>query len=58
MKPDDRLRQSIEGFLMDQRSPHTRKAYGKDLKRFIQFLHGRKLGFGIEKLDRTVLIAY
>ena len=58
MKPNDRLRQSIEGFLLDQRSPHTRKAYGKDLKRFIQFLHGRKLGFGIEVLDRTVLIAY
>src|ERR1041385_1625709 len=30
-RPDGRLRQSIEAFLLDQRSPHTRRSYGKDL---------------------------
>lgn len=58
IRPRDELTQSIEGFLLDQRSEHTRRAYGKDLKRFVQFLLQRKLERGIEKLDRTVLIAY
>ena len=35
-QPDDKLKQSIEAFLLDQRSPHTRRAYGKDLKRFVK----------------------
>ncbi len=58
IRPTDRLKQSIEAFLLDQRSEHTRRAYGKDLKRFIQFLIERKLGFGPENLTRSVLIAY
>src|SRR5690242_19172610 len=39
--PGDQLRQSIEAFLLDQRSEHTRRAYGKDLKRFLKFLVAR-----------------
>jgi len=58
IRPGDSLKQCIEGFLLDQRSPHTRKAYGKDLKRFIQFLLLRKIERGVERLDRSVLIAY
>jgi integrase/recombinase XerD len=58
VRPSDSLRQSIEGFLLDQRSPHTRRAYGKDLKRFVQFLHLRKHQQGVEAINRTVLIAY
>lgn len=58
IRPDERLRQSVEAFLLDQRSPHTRRAYGKDLKRFIQFLHVRHQGFGPERIDRMILIAY
>ncbi len=58
LRPGEPLRQSIEAFLLDQRSPHTRKAYGKDLKRFVQFLHSRKYQSGIENLGRSVLIAY
>lgn len=58
LKPSDTLRQSIEAFLMDQRSPHTRRAYGKDLKRFVKYLQGRKLNQGVETLNRLVLIGY
>ncbi len=58
IRPGDSLKQCIEGFLLDQRSPHTRKAYGKDLKRFIQFLLLRKIERGVERLDRSILIAY
>ena len=58
LRPNEQLRQSIEAFLLDQRSPHTRRAYGKDLKRFVLFLHGRKHDQGIESLNRAVLIAY
>jgi len=58
VRPNDKLKQSIEAFLLDQRSPHTRRAYGKDLKRFVQFLMLRGLERGLEKLDRMVLIAY
>ncbi len=58
LRPGDRLRESIEGFLLDQRSEHTRRAYGRDLKRFVQYLLERKLDRGIENLDRSVLIAY
>ncbi len=53
--PSGKLRQSIEGFLLDQRSEHTRRAYGKDLKRFFRFLITRGLGEGI---DRSAIIAY
>lgn len=58
LKPGTELKQSIEAFLLDQRSPHTRRAYGKDLKRFVKFLHERNLNRGSESLDRNVLIAY
>lgn len=58
VRPDERLQQSIEGFLLDQRSEHTRRAYGKDLKRFIKFLIARDALHGLERLDRGVLIAY
>jgi integrase/recombinase XerD len=57
-RPGDRLRTSIEAFLLDQRSPHTRRSYGKDLKRFVQFLHGRVAGFGAEAIDRSVIVSY
>jgi integrase len=58
LRPDESLRRSIEGFLLDQRSEHTRRAYGKDLKRFVEYLAFRKAGFGPERIDRSILIAY
>ncbi len=62
VRPDARLRACIESFLLDQRSPHTRRAYGKDLKRFVGYLLGRRArigeSFGIERLDRAVIIGY
>jgi len=54
VRPGAELRNSIEGFLLDLRSEHTRKAYGKDLKRFVQYLLTR----GEVPIDRTLLIAY
>ena len=58
MKPGEAIQRSMEGFLLDQRSEHTRRAYGKDLKRFVKFLHLRNQNFGPEPLTRTVIIAY
>lgn len=58
IRPDEKLRASIEGFLLDQRSEHTRRAYSKDLKRFVQFLLVRKIHHGDEPLTRGVVIAY
>jgi site-specific recombinase XerD len=58
IRPDGRLRGSIEAFLLDQRSPHTRRSYGKDLKRFVQFLHGRVAGFGPEAISRSLIVSY
>lgn len=58
IRPDERLKSCIEGFFLDQRSPHTRRAYGKDLSRFVQFLLVRKIHHGDELLSRSVLIAY
>jgi len=58
IRPNDSLRQSIDGFLFDQRSEHTRRAYGKDLKRFIKFLLVRNLDSGTNPIDRSVLVAY
>ncbi len=43
---------------MDQRSVHTQRAYGKDLKRFVRFLLERNLCYGPERIDRTTLAAY
>jgi site-specific recombinase XerD len=58
IRPQERLKQSIEGFLLDQRSEHTRRAYGRDLKRFLMFLSARNFQQGPSELNRTVLIAY
>lgn len=58
IRPNERLKKSIESFLLDQRSEHTRRAYGKDLKRLVQFLIDRKLRLGVESIDRSVIIAY
>jgi site-specific recombinase XerD len=58
LRPQDQLKQSIEGFLLDQRSEHTRRAYGKDLKRFMMFLSARNFQQGPSELNRTTLIAY
>ncbi|MGK5083930.1 tyrosine-type recombinase/integrase [Bdellovibrionota bacterium FG-1] len=59
IRPDDRLRQCIEGFLLDQRSEHTRRAYGKDLKRFMGFLLGRNYSDQtLDRIDRSALVAY
>ena len=53
------LKENIEAFLLDQRSEHTRRAYEKDLKRFVKFLHLRALDRTREEaLTRSVVIAY
>ncbi len=58
LRPDAHLSQSIEAFLLDQRSPHTRMAYGKDLKRFIQFLLVKRFTQGVSQINRALLISY
>lgn len=58
IKPHESLRRSLEGFLLDQRSPHTKKAYSKDIKRFVLFLLARQQSKGGEALDRSVVLAY
>jgi integrase/recombinase XerD len=67
IRPDEQLKKSIESFLLDQRSEHTRRAYGKDLKRFVSYLSGRKLrselmqpthGSMDESIDRPLIIGY
>ncbi len=59
LRPDERLKTSMEGFILDQRSPHTRKAYSRDLKRFLKFLIARALPDGDPgTITRSVLIAY
>ena len=58
IRPNDPLKQSIEAFLLDQRSAHTRLAYGKDLKRFVKFLNYRGFERGVESLDRALVVAY
>ena len=61
LHPSEALRSSLEGFILNQRSDHTQKAYTKDIGRFLKFLARRKhqqaLG-GEELLTRTVFIAY
>ena len=56
--PDEKIKMAIEGFILDQRSPHTQKAYTKDLKRFIKYLHFVKFKKGPEQLTRTLIIHY
>jgi integrase/recombinase XerD len=58
IRPDGKLKKSIEAFLLDQRSEHTRKAYGKDLTRFLKYLLFRKIEHGPETLNRHILIGY
>ena len=58
IKPGNELKKSVQDFFLDLRSKHTQKSYGKDLKRFIKFLHARVFQFGEEKLDRSIFIAY
>lgn len=58
VRPGDRLRSALEGFLLDQRSEHTRRAYAKDLKRFVKFLLVRIERQGAEPLGRNIIIAY
>ena len=53
IRPDEKLLKSMEAFLRDQRSQHTKRAYGKDLKRFVKFLIGKD-----QTLDRALLISY
>lgn len=58
IRPSEFLTRSIEGFFLDQRSEHTRTAYGKDLKRFVRFLVVRKNAYGPEALNRLILVGY
>lgn len=52
------IQESIQSFLIDQRSEHTRRAYEKDLTRFLKFLLGKNLHHSPRSLDRTLIIAY
>ncbi len=58
VRPDEALRSRIEAFLLDQRSEHTRRAYGRDLKRFFRWLAWRNSERGPEPVGRGLLIAY
>ena len=56
--PSEKLRSSLEGFILHQRSEHTQRAYSKDLTRFAKFLAVRKNQVGDGPIDRNVLVAY
>ncbi len=59
IRPNEKLSASIEGFLLDQRSEHTRVSYGKDLKRFMKFALYRQSQVDAElSVDRGLIIAY
>ncbi|MBY0472165.1 tyrosine-type recombinase/integrase [bacterium] len=58
VRPNEQIQQAISAFLLDQRSPHTQRSYGKDLKRFVKFLHVRVFDRGPEVLDRSIVVAY
>ncbi|MCC7440980.1 MAG: tyrosine-type recombinase/integrase [Bdellovibrionales bacterium] len=59
INPGPRLRSSMEGFFLDQRSEHTRRAYSRDLKRFLQYLLVRAETRGRdETLDRGVVVGF
>ena len=57
-RPNEMLRKSIESFLLDQRSEHTRRAYSKDLKRFMGYWLDRRARTGSASLDRGLVIGY
>jgi site-specific recombinase XerD len=61
IRPEGKIQSAIQSFLLDQRSPHTRRAYGKDLKRLVQFLVEVRESSAKKAqiiLDRTLLIRY
>lgn len=58
LHPSFRLQSSLEGFFLDQRSDHTRRAYSRDFKRFLKYLVVRKQERGVERLERGVFIGY
>lgn len=53
-----RLRESVEAFLLDQRSEHTRRAYATDLKRFTRFLLTEPQADRLNAIQRTTVIRY
>ncbi|NDG84942.1 MAG: hypothetical protein EBX52_07890 [Proteobacteria bacterium] len=57
-RPSESLRKSIESFLLDQRSEHTRRAYSKDIKRFMGYWLDRRARTGVASLDRGLVIGY
>ena len=57
-KPGEKVKSSLEGFMLDQRSENTQRAYGKDLNRFVKFLLARIYTRGPEPLERNVIVAY
>ncbi len=58
IRPDEALRQASVAFLLDQRSEHTRRAYGRDLKRFIKFLLVREFEKNLGDLDRALVVSF
>jgi site-specific recombinase XerD len=58
IRPGDHLKTHLESFLLDQRSLNTRRAYSKDLKRFVRFLHARHLEQGNVAINRVLVISY
>jgi integrase/recombinase XerD len=58
IRPQGQLKKSIESFLLDLRSEHTRRAYGKDLNRFVKFLLAQELLEGAPSINRALLIRY
>lgn len=58
IRPDDRLKASIEAFLLDQRSPHTRRSYAQDIRRFLKFLLLREETQGLARIDRAAVVAH
>jgi site-specific recombinase XerD len=58
IQPNIELKTSIHGFFQDLRSPHTKRAYEKDLNRFYQYLIVRKSKNGPEPLSRAHVIGY
>jgi integrase/recombinase XerD len=58
VRPTGALKKSIESFLLDQRSENTRRAYSKDLKRFLKYWLERRERSGLLSLDRGLVIGY
>jgi len=58
VNPGHLLKGSIHAFFQDLRSPHTRRAYEKDLNPFFKYLVLRKARVGPESLNRAHVIGY